>query len=422
MNKKKYSQLIFLILFLSLSFQAFPKGINKVLQTNVWSMNQSSDTLLQEGLAGSFFGKQGEWFILAGGANFPHGKPWEGGAKTFSNKVFVFAENTDSQFNLITTTNNLPFAIAEGAFVSTPKGLLCMGGQTKEGLSNKTFVISYNDEQVTVEMYPDLPIAVKNATATIINNRVYLLGGQTKEGQSLNQFLMFNLSQPEKGWQHLPNFPFPISASTMTAQQDGEEVSLFVFGGRAIDNVNNVNNFYSSVFTFKPLQGKWIRKKDIHLNDGQSLSLSMHVAASIGASHIALIGGDDGTIFNQVEKAINQGDMNKRDSLWINHPGFNDKILFYNTITDTWFELNNPRKTPSAVASVFSDGKQIYIAGGEICPGIRNPEIVKLTATAESSFGYGFKPHFYPKHERPRRGCNEKKLEEIDFFARYNKF
>lgn len=385
MIKKNHVALLALSLLLLLSTRSYSAGINQIVRTQVWNMEQSADTLLQEGLAGSFFGKQGDWFILAGGANFPNGKPWEGGAKTFSNEIFVFSES-NNQFQPVTVSAKLPFGVAEGAYVSNAKGLLCLGGQTSDGLSNKAMLLNYNGTDVVVEMYPDLPVAIKNATASIIGNRVYLLGGQSSDGQSGNQFLMLDLTNLAKGWQSLPNFPIAVSAATMSAQQDGEEISLFVFGGRAIGQ-GNLTNFYSSVFQYKPSKNEWTTKNDIRLSETTPIQLSMAVSAPIGATHIALIGGDDGQVFHQVERAINRGDIASRDSLWINHSGFNDKILLYNTVTDTWFELDNPRKASVAVSSVVSDGKQIYMSGGETRPGIRNSEIMKMTATVDSSFG-----------------------------------
>ena len=386
MIKKNYVSFVALFMLLLLTSNSYSSGINKIVRTQMWNMEQSTNTLLQEGLAGSFFGKQGDWFILAGGANFPHGKPWEGGAKTFSKEIFVFSES-NNQFQLITASDNLPIGVAEGAYTSTSKGMLCIGGQTPYGLSSSVLLLNYNGKDVTVETYPELPFAVKNATAAIVNNRVYLLGGQKEDGESTNQFLMLDLNSLDKGWQSMPNFPVAVSAATMSAQQDGEEISLFVFGGRAIGD-DNLTNFYSSVYNYRTSKNEWTTRSDIRLDETTLIELSMAVSAPIGATHIALVGGDNGQIFNQVERAINQNNVAARDSLWINHTGFNDKILLYNTVTDTWFELDNPRKTPVAVSSIVSDGKQIYIAGGEIRPGVRTPEIMKMTATVDSSFGW----------------------------------
>lgn len=351
-------------------------------------MEQSTDSLLQEGLAGSFFGKQNDWFILAGGANFPHDKPWQDGTKTFYDNIFVFLESNSNEFQLVNNSNKLPFALAEGAYVSTSKGLLCIGGQTEKELSNKTFLINYNGENVEVEMLPDLPIALKNGAAALIDNLVYFLGGQDATGLSVPHFLILNLNDIDKGWQSLPNFPLPISATTMSAQQDGKEISLFVFGGRATHPQTNITTFYSSVYNFSPTKNIWTKRNNIQIKKNSPFHLSMVASAPLGASHIALIGGDDGIVFNQVERAINQREFNKRDSLWINHPGFNDKILLYSTITDTWFELDSISKKPSAVSAIVSDGKYIYMSGGETTPGIRNPDIVKMTTIVNTHFGW----------------------------------
>ena len=215
MREKTFALFITLFVLLSFSTIVHSTGINKIVRTQVWNMDQATDTLLQEGLAGSFFGKQGDFFILAGGANFPFGKPWEGGPKTFSNEIFIFSES-NNQFQPITVSSKLPFGMAEGAYVSTSKGLLCMGGQTADGISGKALLLNYNGQDVAVEMYPDLPVAVKNATAAIIANHIYLLGGQTKDGQSNNQFIMLDLSSLDKGWKSLPSFPIPVSAATKT--------------------------------------------------------------------------------------------------------------------------------------------------------------------------------------------------------------
>lgn len=386
MKKSKLFSYIAIVLTYIFGANVYASGINKLVQTEVWNMSQSSNPLLQEGLSGSFFGKQGEWFILAGGANFPNGKPWEGGAKTFSDKIFVFAEK-DGHFELQGNTEHLPSGAAEGAYVSTAKGLLCIGGQNKDGLTDEVFMISYDGSNIDLKAYPALPIPVRNATAAMIGSNVYLLGGQNAEGKSTKQFIVLDLNDPDKGWKSLPDFPIEVSAATMSAQQDGTELSLFVFGGRAAGD-NGLTSFHSSVYNYKPTKGKWEAKKDIRIDGTTPMQLSMAISAPIGASHIAIIGGDDGSIFRQVEAAIQSGDISQRDSLWLNHTGFNDKILIYNTVTDTWFELENPRKHPVAVSAALSDGKQIYISGGEIRPGIRNPEIIKMTATVEKNFGW----------------------------------
>ena len=49
----------------------------------------------REGLAGSFAGPLGDTLFVAGGANFPDKRPWEGGTKTWHNGAFLL-ERGDS--------------------------------------------------------------------------------------------------------------------------------------------------------------------------------------------------------------------------------------------------------------------------------------------------------------------------------------
>jgi len=62
--------------------------------------------------------------------------------------------------------------------------------------------------------------------------------------------------------------------------------------------------------------------------------------------------------------------------------------LIYNTITDTWFEAGKTVNPPVAVTSDVSDGKNVYIASGEIRPGVRSPLITQLYYTSQPSFGW----------------------------------
>lgn len=153
---------------------------NRLHQTNVFSMQTLPDSMLHEGLAGTFFGKQGNWFIMAGGSSFPDGKPWQNGVKQYSDKVFVFRQQADGSFSMVYQGSDLPVPLAEGSYATLPGGVLCMGGLTPEGITAKSWLLSYNDVSVSVTEYPPLPEPVKNSTATVIGSKVYLVGGDRK--------------------------------------------------------------------------------------------------------------------------------------------------------------------------------------------------------------------------------------------------
>ena len=53
----------------------------------------------KEGFAGSFAGVSNGALIVAGGANFPDKKPWEGGGKVWYDTVFVL-QRPDGEWNV----------------------------------------------------------------------------------------------------------------------------------------------------------------------------------------------------------------------------------------------------------------------------------------------------------------------------------
>ena len=76
--------------FLSVSISS-KESNNHLIQNNVWNFSTLNEKATDEGLAGSFFGKQGNYFLLAGGSSFPSGKPWQGGSKALSDLVLVIS-------------------------------------------------------------------------------------------------------------------------------------------------------------------------------------------------------------------------------------------------------------------------------------------------------------------------------------------
>jgi solute:Na+ symporter, SSS family len=131
-----------LILFLSIwkGEVAAESSINKVVQQSYPLFEKVDKIPGNEGLAGVFAGIHYNMLLVAGGTVFPEGKPWEGGTKYFSDAVLVY-ERTANGVQLQNAAAKLPVALGEGASVSLPQGLLCIGGQTPDGLSNRVFLL-----------------------------------------------------------------------------------------------------------------------------------------------------------------------------------------------------------------------------------------------------------------------------------------
>lgn len=386
---------VFLLLLLSFFFTTNLNAqdkINQLQQNSQVVLNDLDEIPGNEGLAGCFAGIHNDAYLLAGGTAFPDKKPWEDGSKYFSDAILVFKKNENGKFKKI-QSGYLPIGIGEGASVSLPEGVLCMGGLTAEGLSAKVFLVSWNNGEIKTEEYPSLPFPLKSPATAVIGSNVYLLGGESENG-AITQFLKLNLENLAAGWQIQPSFPVPVSGAMAAAQMDGEEVSLHVFGGRAKLADNATTKFYSHVYRFRPSAGKWEQMQKIRLSDGKDLPIAVGVAAAVGASHIVLAGGDSGETFNEVEKVIqkmNNGNSNMREvrnSLWQNHPGFNKKIMVYNTVTDSWFEAGKWEGNPVAVAPAVSQGNTFIVFGGEIRPAVRTPFFQEFSFSVKPVFGW----------------------------------
>ncbi|MCC5930084.1 MAG: sodium/solute symporter [Cyclobacteriaceae bacterium] len=382
------------IWLLPLQADANSKGaINQIRQEVILNLSDEATIIGNEGLAGMFCGVHQHTLILAGGTAFPDGKPWENGKKHFSQSILCYTRTKDGKLQKSSYSAQLPFGLGEGASASTPQGLVCIGGLTENGLSDQVFLLSIISDGITIEHLPSLPAGIKHSAAVSIGSKVYMIGGETDQGP-VKQFLMLDLSNLQAGWQSLPDFPEPVSAAAAAVQMDGEGLSIYVFGGRALLQGHTKTTFYSYNYRFSFKSSSWHAKKNIASAGNASFSLAAANASALGASHIIITGGDPGHTYNQVEKAIHDmqglmpGARQKRDSLWQSHPGFNEKILVYNTITDSWFEAGAWRGIPVAVAPAIVWNGQIIVAAGEIRPGIRNPEIHQIIFTTEPLFGW----------------------------------
>ena len=95
------------------------------------------------GVAGGIVGVSLNRLIVAGGANFPDAMPWDGGAKKYHNTLYVF-EKLENKIVQLPKQFQLPYNIAYAACVSTPLGIVAVGGENENGYSKKVLSIQWN--------------------------------------------------------------------------------------------------------------------------------------------------------------------------------------------------------------------------------------------------------------------------------------
>ena len=93
----------------------------------------------REGFASSFAGVSGGALLVAGGANFPDRRPWDGGTKVWYDRVFALA----SPGGAWTVAGRLPRPLAYGVSVSAPEGVICAGGGDASAHFRDVFLLSW---------------------------------------------------------------------------------------------------------------------------------------------------------------------------------------------------------------------------------------------------------------------------------------
>ena len=347
---------------------------------------QNSDGSLSIGYAGPINGISNEVLIVSGGANFPDKMPWEGGKKSYSKTIHILEKCKDQY-----TWNNevksvLPEAIAYCGSTSTDLGVVYVGGENENGLSNKSYLLKWNaaKKEVEAKVLPDFPFAIANISLTHIGNTVYAVGGD-EAAKSSDFFASLDLNEANPQWKALPNLPLALANAVVIAQKGKNGVNIYVVGGRT-KTASGISDLHNTTFVFDVKKQIWEAAATI--SDGKSsTNFSAGAGVAVGSHSVLIVGGDDGVVFHQIETYLSQiaqaGSeelkaelIAKKNKLVTNHPGFFNGILLYNTLTNEWSKVGELPFLPHVTTPAVLWDKKIILSNGEIKPGIRTPNVM----------------------------------------------
>ena len=318
------------------------------------------------GVAGPFAGVSGNALIVAGGANFPDGFPWQGGRKVWHDAVWVLASPAGDWQR----AGRLPRPLAYGVSVTTQHGVVCIGGSDADRHHAEVFVLSWIGGALRTRHLPSLPRPLANAAGARLGDTIYIAGGSELPGEqsALNKLFALDFAQPQLGWQELEPCPGQPRILPVAATQEG---SFFFVGGVALEPVDGkVTRVYlRDAWRYRPGRG-WKRIADLP----HPLAAAPSPAPALGQSHLLIVGGDDGSKlgFQPVEQ----------------HPGFSREILAYHTITDTWAPLGEVPEARATLPAVPWEGRFVLLSG-EVRPGVRSPEVWTFAASRRKA-GFGW--------------------------------
>lgn len=358
--KIRFKSILIHTLFLFFASNIIAKAVcTRGTSMEVFSWNNSltlpsCNTMPNKGIAGAFFGFSNEWLVLAGGANYPDSVPWKGGMKKWHRTAYIKKAGSSSQ-KWIVLPDALPHSLAYGASIQTKQGILCIGGCDKNRCYNDVFLLKVKEGTIEIDKdWPALPVALANMTASLLDEKIFVAGGQESMDtpSASNHFFVLDLSNLKAGWKILPTWAgAPRGYAVSATQSNGFDKCFYLFSGRNYQK--GKTEVLTDGYAYNPRLLNWKKL------DGQ-FPVMAGAAVPSGSNHIIFLGS--------VQKMIDGSDV---------HPGFDNKLRIYHTITSTLIEKETVPYAVPVTCTMVKEGDRLLLGSGEIKPGIRTPNILE---------------------------------------------
>ena len=333
------------------------------------------------GVARPFAGVSNGRVLLAGGANFPGVPLAKGGPKVYHDDIL--ACDPSAERPSWTPVGRLPCPWGEGAYATTPKGVVCVSGATgRDGaaVTNGCFLMAWDATagKVVLAPLPPFPEAAKYPAAAARGNRVYAVG--TRKAAWLD------LDAASPAWTPLPDLPEAVFQPACAVQNAaGGRTAFFVFaehGREALSGGWRIDLAPTAGATWSELP--FVKTADKETADAVADRRFVGaLAVPSGCQHILFFGGTSRAVAEEAQRMTKEQYL-EHGNAWFRFPR---RVLAYHTVTETWFALDEAEicARAGAAAVKLPDGR-ILLAGGEVGPGVRSPE---------SRIGAFRRPHAY---------------------------
>lgn len=340
---KMRNTLLYLVGLLCFTLSASPIAA----QGNYLDWSQEVDLPVNEAgkpfaLKGMFSGVHNGVLILAGGSldSKNLAVPVESG---FSSKVFVGSQDDVGKISWEEKSDQeLALPISYGLSISTPDGVLCIGGIGEGGPSNRVRLLSWNSKgkKVGIQSLQALPIPLVRGAGALLGNTVYVAGQDKGE----NRFFSLDISNLDAAstWESLPVWPGPARLlASAGVQSDGTGAGFYLFGGTTLGEFGQVIPLNDG-YRYDPKSESWKPIAEIAV-DGKPYYPRVAPVIHSGVHHLLLFGADDPTSSTEYRR----------------------EVLAYHTITNTWAVADtSPEMLPIGISANWWNGN-IVLPGGE---------------------------------------------------------
>jgi len=308
------------------------------------------------GFACPFAGVSQGALIIAGGANFPFRPVWQGGPKTWHDRIFVL----ETEAGPWKVAGHLTAPRGYGVSVTTPQGVICAGGSDSTRHYAEVFLLRWTGKAVEQVALPSLPEPLANSAGAVVGETLFLAGGLSSPSSTepRNAFYSLNISHPEEGWKTLPSWPGPGRSQPVAASSNG---AFFLLSGLTFrkDETGKAQPVYlKDAYVYIPEQG-WQTLPDLSF------------PAVAGASPAPTL--DDGTII-----VIGGADGSAAGKPFQDFPLVPQRIQALAPDRKSWHAAGQAPMGRVCVSTAFWNNAWV-LPTGEQSPGIRSPDIWRVS-------------------------------------------
>jgi sialate O-acetylesterase len=313
------------------------------------------DAAYAKGVSAPFCGVVGDALVVAGGANFPDKSLLDGGAKR------VYADIWSQADGEWVHAGVLPDSTAYGATFAVDGALVLAGGNVCGTTTDKVYELTLRDRAAVLRALPPLPVPMEQCGWTRDGDRLYLVGGVGTTG-------VYACTVGEYVWTKLADLPEPLVQPVAFASGG----SLYVWGGFNTETLEVSDK--GLVISSEVEKSLWREAPSIP--DGGTFVGA--TGATLPDGRLVVVGGVNRAIFaralhNTPEDRIPY--LSKEPAEY----QFRQAVYAFDPAAGAWTLLgSDPACALAGPGVAVRPAGGLYVAGGELKPGVRSPRIFSL--------------------------------------------
>ena len=323
--------------------------------TETMKMNELAaipDAAYAKGVSAPFCGVVGDVLVVAGGANFPDKSLLEGGAKRVYADIWALKSGEWAHAGV------LPDSTAYGATFAVDGALILAGGNVCGVTTDKVYELTLRNGDAVLRALPPLPEPMEQCGWTRDGDRLYLVGGAGTTG-------VYSCTVGTYEWAKVAELPEPLVQPVAFASGG----KIYVWGGFNPETLDVSDKGICLE------AGAW-REAAVIPDGGTFVGAT---GATLPDGRLAVVGGVNRAIFARALHNTPEDRIPYLSKEPIEYQ-FRQAVYTFDPATETWALPGSEPACALAGPGVAAFGANaLYVAGGELKPGVRSPKIFSLS-------------------------------------------